>query len=84
VEPERLETDAAQRLRAGHELTFDPGLALADQRQREMRQRREIAARTHGPAARHPRQHSSVQTLEEELADLDARARRACRQRIRA
>ena len=60
------------------------GLALADQRQREVRERREVAARADGAAARHVRQHAAVEALHEQLDRHRARARVALRQRVGA
>jgi len=49
-----------------------------------MGERREISRGADRAAARHSRQHSLVQTVEEELDGLDARTREALRERVRA
>ena len=50
---ERLEAAPSQRLGAAHGLAVDLGLAAADQRQREVRQRREIAGGADGTLLGH-------------------------------
>ena len=60
------------------------GLALADERQREVRERREVAARADRPARRDARHNAAVQALEQQLDGLDAGARGALRERVRA
>ena len=57
--------------RRRRQLTVDPCLALADEWQREVRQRCEIAARPHRAAARNDRQHARAEQGEQELGDLD-------------
>ena len=54
----------------------DGRLPLADERQREVRERGEVAARAHGAARRDVREHAAVQALEQQLDRRDARARR--------
>ena len=49
-----------------------------------MRERREVAAGADRAAARHARQHAAVEALEQQLDRLDARARVALRERVRA
>ena len=56
LQPHRLETDSLERDAAGQELALEPRLPLADERQREMRERCEVAARADRAAARHVRQ----------------------------
>ena len=73
-----------ERVRARQQLAVEPRLALADQRQREVRERREVAARADRAAARDARQHAAVEALEQQLDGLDARARVALRERVRA
>ena len=63
---------------------LDPRLALADERQREMRERREVAGGADRAAARHDRQHAAVEQREQQLDGLDPRARVALRERVRA
>ena len=59
-------------------------LPFADERQREMRERREVAARPDRAARGHPRQHAAVQALEQQLDGHDARAGEPLRERVRA
>ena len=68
----------------GEELAVDPRLALADERQREVRERREVAARADRAAGRDVREDAAVEALDEQLDGLDARARAALRERVRA
>ena len=68
----------------GKQLALEPGLPLADERQREVRERCEVAARADRAAARHVRQQPAVDALDQELDRLDARARVALRERVRA
>ncbi len=81
---ERLEPDACERLSAGDQLAVDPCLALADEWQRQVRQRGEIAARPHRATARNVRQHPGAEQGEQELGDLDTHSRVALGQRVRA
>ena len=74
----------ASASKPGQPLTVDERLALADERQREMRERREIARRSDRPAARHDRQHAAIEAVEQQLDRLDARAGVALRERVRA
>ena len=60
--------------RAGKPLAVEPRLPLADERQREMRERREVAARADRAARRHDRQHTAVEALEQQLDELGPRA----------
>ena len=83
-EPDRLEPGALERLAAVEQLALEPRLALADERQREVRERREVAGRADRAARRHVRQHAAVQALEQQLDGLDARAGVALRERVRA
>ena len=69
---------------AGEPLAVEPGLPLADERQREMRERREVAARADRAAARHDRQHAAVEALEQQLDELGPRAGAALGERVRA
>ena len=52
-------------------------LALADQRQREMRERREVAARAHAPLLGHRRVEAGVQHGQQQLDQIGARPRMA-------
>ena len=81
----RLEPDRGERLaRREAARPSTERLALADERQREMRERREVAARADRAAARHVRQDAAVEALEQQLDGLDARARVALGERVRA
>ena len=59
-------------------------LSFTDQRQGEMREWREVAARPDGAAARHARDHAALEAPEQKLDRLDARTRRAFRERVGA
>ena len=83
-QPHRFEPDAAECLGAVDQLAVDDGLPFADERQREMRERREISRRADRAAGGHARQHAAVQALEQQLDRLDPRARVALRERVRA
>ena len=61
VQHDRLEPDGRQRLAAGQQPSFDPGVSFADERQREVGERCEVAARAHGASTRHDRQHATVE-----------------------
>ncbi len=79
----RLEPDPRERVRTREALAVDPGLSLAHERQRQVRERREVAGGADGAAARHDRQHAALEEREEELHGLDARARVALRECVR-
>ena len=79
-----LETDPRERVRARQPLAVDPRLPFADERQREMRERREVARGADRATARHDRQHASVEEREEQLDGLDPGPRVSLRQRVRA
>ena len=76
--------DARERLAAREQLALDGREALADERQREVRERREIARRADRPAARHEREHAAVQALEEQLDRAERDPRRPLGERVRA
>ena len=84
LQPDRLEAGLLERLASREPPPFEGGLALADQRQREVGERSEVAARADGAAARHVRQHAAVEALHEQLDRHRARARVALRQRVGA
>src|SRR6266516_42261 len=84
LEPRRLETCRCKRVRPWEQVAAAPGLAYPDERQGEMRERREGAARPDRTAARHVWQHATAKALEEQLDRLDARARIPLRQGVRA
>ena len=60
----------------GQPLALDERLALADERQREMRERREIAGRADRAARRHDGQDAAVEAREQQLDRADAGAGR--------
>src|SRR5690242_9185535 len=62
----RLEPGPPQRLVAGEQLALVPGGAFADERQREVRERREIARRADRAARRDERQYAPVEALEQQ------------------
>ena len=80
--PARARRARAPRRRAGARRRATP--ALADERQREVRERSKVAARPDRAAARHVREHAAVDALDQELDRLDPRARVALRERVRA
>jgi uracil-DNA glycosylase len=82
-EADRLEAGACKRRGAGKSLAADPRLALADERQCEMRERREVARGADRAARRHDRQHTALEQREEQLNRLDPRPGVALRERIR-
>ncbi len=59
-------------------------LALADERQREMRERREVAARAHRAPGRDVRDDAGVEHVDEQLHRLQPRARVPLREGVRA
>ena len=59
-------------------------LAFADQHQREVRERREVAARADRAARRHARMHAAVEQRDQRLERLDADAGEALGQHVRA
>ena len=80
----RFEAGPFERFPAREALAAEPRLPLADQRERQVRERREITARPDGATARDDREDSAVETLEQELDELGPRAGPALRQRVRA
>ncbi len=67
---QRLDLRPLQRLRAGNAHAFlVEALAFADQRQRQMRQRSQIAARAHASLRRHNRSDAAVEHLAERVDD---------------
>ena len=73
---------ALERLQAGEPVAAEPRLALADQWQREMRERRQVTAGTDRAAARHDGQHAAVETGEQELDELGPRTGPPLRERV--
>ena len=81
---DRLEAGADERLGPREDVAVDLRVALADQREREVRERGEVARRADGAPARHERGHARVQAAEEQLHGLDPRARVPLGERVRA
>ena len=79
---QRLETDGGERFAAGQQPPFDPRIAFADEGQREVRERCQVAARAHGATARHDREHAAVEALDQQLHDLHAGSGIALRERV--
>ena len=75
---------ARERVRAREERPVEPRLPLADERQRQMRERCEIAAGADRAARGHAREHAAVEAFDQELDRLDSRARVALGERVRA
>ena len=69
-----VQAGRGERLGARHANAVDERLSLADERQREMSERREIAARAHRAARRDVRDDPGVEHREQELDGLDAGA----------
>ena len=84
LEAKRLEPRPGERVGAREKLPADPCPSLADERQREMRQRSEVAARPDRASARHLRQDTVLETIEQPLGDLRASPGVALRKRVRA
>ncbi len=84
LQPHGRQTGAGQCLGARHTDTVDEGLPLADERQREMRERCQVAARAHRAPRRHVRDDPRVEDGEQQLDGLHAGARVALRDRVRA
>ncbi len=59
------------------------GLALPDEHQREVRQRRQVAARANRSTRRHVRVNAAVQRVDEPLQRLEPDAREPLRQHVR-
>ena len=83
-EAERLEPRPRKRVAALEQLAVEPRTPFADEREREVGQRSEVAARADGSAARHFRDDAAAETVEQQLRDLDARTGVALRERVRA
>ena len=61
-----------------------PRFAFADQHQREVRQRRQVAARPDRSARRHDGMHTAIDQRDQQLERLDPNAGKAFRQHVRA
>ena len=81
---DRLEPGSRERGGAVEELAVEPRAPLADEREREVGERREIPARTDRAARGDIREHAAVEALDEQLDGLHARARAAFCERVRA
>ena len=75
---------AASASSPDEERAVEPRLSLADERQRQMRERCEIATRPDRAARGHTREHAAVEALDQELDRLDSGARVALGERVRA
>ena len=80
----RLEPGARQRLEPGHPLALEERLTLADERQGEVGERREVAGRADAAARRDDGHETAVETREHELDRLDTRSRVPLGERVRA
>ena len=83
-EPRGLEVGGRKSLPAREQLSVEPGVALADERQSQVSKGREIATGTNRSTARHIRKDAPRQTLDEQLDRLDPRPRSPLRKRVRA
>jgi hypothetical protein len=83
-QPHRLQADHRERLRTRKELPVHRGLAFADEWQRQMGQRCEVAAGADGAARGHVRHDIAAEALQEEPNRLGASAGIPLRQRVRA
>ncbi len=77
LEHHRLEPGAGQRGASGEPLVADEGLALADEHQRQVGQRREVARGAHAAALGDDRDDAAVQHVERELERAGAGCRSA-------
>ncbi len=83
LEHHGLETGGAQRLRARQHPTADGRLAFPDERQRKVRQRREVSARTDRASCRHVGDDIRPEHRDEQLDRLDAGAGVSLRESVR-
>ena len=84
LQHQRLDASLLQRLRGGHALAAEPGFALGDQHQRQMRQRSQIAAGAHAALRRNDRMHAAVQHLAKRVDDRRTHAGEALGERVGA
>ena len=82
LEADGLEPDGVEGVRTRQPRAVEPRLALADEREREMGERGEVAGRAHRSSRRDDREHAAAEALEQELHRLHARARMALRERV--
>ena len=83
-ERERREAGLGEHRRGGAGAVATMEFALADEREREMRERREVAARADGPLLGNGRPEVGVEHRAEESRHVGARAREALRDDVRA
>ncbi len=83
---DRLEAGGVERVASGHDarIVADRRVAFADQHQRQVRERREVAAGADRPAARHARVHAAVEQREQQLERRAPDAGEALRQDVGA
>jgi hypothetical protein len=84
LERHRREAGAGERLAAGQAARRVLGLALACEDEREVGQRREVAARAHAPLLRHHRVHAGGEHREQQLGERGPRARVAAGEHVGA
>ena len=84
LQAKRLEARARERLGAREKLAVKHCPSFADERQREMRQRSEVAAGADRAAARHLRQDPAIEKVEQPLGDLRTSSRVPLRERVGA
>src|SRR5262245_47669342 len=82
LQPDWLEADLRQRHGSGQAAAVDRRLALPDQRQREVREWREVAACADRAPARHVREDAAVEALDKQFDGFDPRSRVALRERV--
>ena len=83
-EPRGLEPGAGERSRPGLARMAVPRLALADEHEREVRQRREIAACPNRSSRRHHRMHTTIEQRDEQLQCERVDAGKALREHVGA
>src|SRR5207247_10202797 len=84
LEGRGLESCSGECVSAGEQLTLVPRLTLADERQREVCEWREVAARADRPATGHSWENAPLQAFQQQLDRLDPRAGVPLRERIGA
>ncbi len=78
------EARRGERLAGGHLAAGEARLALADEGERQVRERRQIAGRAHRPLGRDARRHARVEHRQQRVDDLHAHARVPQRDHLRA
>ena len=84
LEDERRESGGPQRLGRGHKAPLDEALALADEHERQVRERGEVAARAHRALRGDDRVHAPVEHRDQSLERLEANSRETFREDVRA